>query len=181
MLKADSHAFPDDGEYERWSRSSPLMGSLRWDAHGYLAEDLEDERLIYRLRLYRNGVFEWANCMVDRAEMIPSLSLAEYVHDVLGYFASCYRRAGYFGRIRIWISLEDAEDTKLGVNPDFSFRLRPLTVPRFEWQGDDNVDALAQNLTAVTRAAMDRVWVAYGSTGCPYFDDNGEPREDRWR
>lgn len=118
--------------------------------------------------------------MADRADAIPSISIAQYVHDVLGYFATSYRRAGYYGRLRIWISLEGAEGSRLGVGPDhyLAFERQALAVPHLEWRGDDNIDGLAHNLTAVTHAAMDRVWVAYGFSRCPYFTEKGEPNDE---
>jgi len=179
MLDADSRAFPDDGDYERWGRSQEIDLSLRWDADGYHADREQDDQLTRRLRLFRNGVFEWGMSLGSWVDSIPSLSIAQYLHDVLGYFVTSYRRAGYFGRLRVWISLEDGEGSQLGLGSDYlGFDRKPLSVDHLEWRGDYSVDGLLHDLTGATRAAMDRVFVAYGLTRCSYFSDEGEPSEE---
>ncbi len=176
MLGADGRAFPDDGDYVRWSRSQQIGLSLEWDADGYHSDREQDGQLTHRLRLFRNGVFEWGVSVASRTESIPSLSIAQYIHDALGYFATSYRRAGYFGRLRVWVSLEDGKGSELGVGDNYSgFYLKPLSVAHLEWRADYSVDGLLHDLTGATRAAMDRMFVAYGLTRCPYFSDEGEP------
>lgn len=113
------------------------------------------------------------------AESIPSLSVAQYLHDVLGYFATSYRRAGYFGRLRAWVALEDGEGSQLGLGTDYlAFDRKPLSTDHLEWRGDYSVDRLLHDLTGATRDAMDRVFVAYGLERCFYFTDEGEPSEE---
>jgi hypothetical protein len=59
----------------------------------------------------------------------PSLSIAQYLHDMLGYFAISYRRVGYFGRLRVWVSLEDGEGSQLGLGSDYlAFDRKPLSI-----------------------------------------------------
>ncbi|HEU4907117.1 MAG TPA: ATP-binding protein [Solirubrobacterales bacterium] len=179
MLNADSRAFPDDGDYERWGRSQEIDLSLRWDADGYHADREQDGQLTRRLRLFRVGVFEWGMSLANWAESIPSLSVAQYLHDVLGYFATSYRRAGYFGRLRVWVALEDGEGSQLGLGSDYlAFDRKPLSTDHLEWRCDYSMDGLLHNLTGATRAAMDRVFVAYGLERCFYFTDTGEPSEE---
>lgn len=179
MLDADSQAFPDDGDYKRWGRSRHLGLSLQWDADGYHGDQPQDDRLSFRLRLFRNGVFEWGNSLASRADSIPSLSIAQYLHDVLGYFATSYRRVGYFGRLRVWISLEEGDGSQLGVGENYrGFGRKPLSTDHLEWRGDYSVDGLLHDLTGATRAVMDRVFVAYGFARCFYFSDGGEPSEE---
>jgi hypothetical protein len=179
MLEADSRAFPDDGDYERWSRSQEIDLSLRWDADGYHGDREQDDQLTRRLRLFRNGVFEWGMSLASWADSIPSLSIAQYLHDVLGYFAISYRRVGYFGRLRVWVSLENGEGSQLGLGSNYlAFDRKPLSTDHLEWRGDYSVDGLLHDLTGATRAAMDRVFVAYGLARCFYFSDEGEPSEE---
>ncbi|HVD87058.1 MAG TPA: hypothetical protein VNB59_06590, partial [Solirubrobacterales bacterium] len=128
---------------------------------------------------FRNGVFEWGNSLASWADSIPSLSIAAYLHDVLGYFATSYRRVGYFGRLRVWISLEDGEGSQLGVGANYrGFDRKPLSTDHLEWRGDYSVDGLLHDLTGATRAVMDRVFVAYGLARCFYFSAEGEPSEE---
>ncbi|MEZ5078912.1 MAG: ATP-binding protein [Solirubrobacterales bacterium] len=182
MLNADSRAFPDDGNYERWGRSSEIDLSLRWDADGYHADREQDEQLTRRLRLFRTGVFEWGMSLANWADSIPSLSVAQYLHDVLGYFATSYRRIGYFGRLSVWVALESGKDSQLGLGSDYlSFDRKPLSTDHLEWRGDYSVDGLLYDLTGATRAAMDRVFVAYGLARCSYFSEEGEPSEELLR
>jgi hypothetical protein len=179
MIGAESHAFPDDGDYMRWSRSQEIGLSLGWDANGYHSDRKQDSQLTHRLRLFRNGVFEWGLALASWAKSVPSLSIAQYIHDALGYFATSYRRAGYFGRLRVWVSLEDGKGSELGVGDNyFGFDRKPLSTDHLEWRADYSVDGLQHDLTGATRAAMNRVFVAYGLARCPYFSDEGEPSEE---
>lgn len=178
MQEADRQAFPDDGDYMRWSRSE-LGLTLDWDADGYHGDAGDDGKLTRRLRLFRNGAFEWGISLASRAESIPSLSVAQYIHDVLGYFATSYRRAGYFGRVRVWIVIEAGLGSKLGLGGDYmGFDLKPLSAAHLEWRGDFSVDGLLDDLAGATRGAMDRIFVAYGLVRCPYFDADGVPTEE---
>lgn len=178
MQEADRQAFPDDGDYLRWSRSD-LGLTLDWDADGYHADARNEGNLTRRLRLFRSGAFEWGVTLAGRADLIPSLSIAEYIHDVLGYFATSYRRAGYFGRVRTWVSIEGGIDSKLGLGSGYlAFDLKPLSTSHFEWRGDYSVDGLLDDLTGATRGAMDRIFVAYGLSSCPYFNADGTPGEE---
>ncbi|HEV7401201.1 MAG TPA: ATP-binding protein [Solirubrobacterales bacterium] len=175
MQKADSRAFPDDGAYGRWSHSD-LGLTLNWDAEGYHGDLYDEDKLTRRLRLFRNGTFEWGTTLASRAESIPSLSIAQYIHDVLGYFAISYRRAGYFGRVRAWIAIEAGVGSKLGLDSGYlGFDLKPLSNAHLEWRGDYSVDGLLDDLAGATRGAMDRIFVAYGLASCFYFDAEGAP------
>ena len=174
MRSADSSAYPDDGDHERWSRHSALRGGYSWDAHGYVSEHFYDESLSNRLRLYRNGVFEWGWGCQTKDHYVPPITIAQYVHDVIGYFATSYREAGYHGRIRLWVAMDKAEGTELALPQDY-FRPNPttLTVSHFEWRTDENGERLLHDLDAVTHTAMDHLWVAYGFPNCWLFDKDG--------
>lgn len=173
MQEADGRAFPDDGGYRRWRHSDP--GSiLSWDAEGYHRDRHEEDKLTRRLRLFRSGVFEWGMTLANWAESMPSVEMGQYLHDVLGYFATSYRRAGYFGRVRAWVSIDDGAGSELSVGGGYTvFDRKPLNVAHLEWQGDYSVEGLLGDLDAATRAAMDRIFVAYGLSHCFYFDDEG--------
>jgi hypothetical protein len=174
MRSADSGDYPDDGDHDRWSRHSALRGGYSWDAHGYVSEHFYDEGLSNRLRLYRNGVFELGWGCQTPDHYVPPITIAQYVHDVVGYFASSYRQAGYYGRIRLWVAMDDAEGTELSL-PQGSIRPNPttLTVSHFEWRTDENVERLLHDLDAVSHTAMDHLWVAYGFPNCWLFDKDG--------
>lgn len=174
MREADPHAFRDDGDYERWGRESIVSLGLNWDAHGYMDESF-GHGLTERVRLYRSGAFEWGRSF-PRDEPVPSVVLARKVHDALGYFATSYRRAGYFGRVSIWVSIDGAGGTELGVahaHRHSSFDAPTLGVGHLEWTGDTNVERLRHDLSSVVHAAMDRIWVAYGFARSEMFDEEG--------
>lgn len=176
MLEANSQAFPDDGDYERWGRSQQVRPVLSWDADGYHADLERNDQIALRLRLFRNGVFEWGTSLAERADSIPSLAVAQYLHDVLGYFVTSYRRVGYLGRLRVWISLEEGKGSQLGLGDNYrAFDRKPLSADHLEWRGDYSVDGLLHDLAGAIRAAMDRIFVAYGLSRCFYFSDEGEP------
>lgn len=176
LRPADHLAFPDDGDYERWGREGILWGGLNWDAHGYVHEHRGHAQMTDRVRLYRNGVFEWGRAYRADGETVPSVALAAKVHDAIGYFATCYQRAGYFGRVRLWAALDDAEGTELALNRSLLDRGAPLGAAHVEWTADENVERLAHDLDSVAHAAMDHIWVAYGFSRCHLFDEHGTYR-----
>ena len=180
MRSVDATDFRDNGDFERWGRESPLWGGYTWDDLGYVREfDAGNGVISQRMRLYRNGVFEWGDETGLEKPEVASVSIAEKVHDTLGYFATAYRDAGYYGRLRIWVSIDNAQDSTLAVSQRFiRFGKSKLKAARVEWRSDDNVERLLHNLAAVTHAAMDRVWVAYGFDRCWYFDQDGTFKPD---
>lgn len=179
MEEADSRAFPDDGDYRRWSRSD-LGLNLDWDANGYHGDRYDSEgKLTRRLRLFRNGAFEWGVTYEGWAKSMPSLEFAQRLHDMLGFFMTSYRRAGYFGQVRACVSIEDGVGSKLSIGGGYmGTDLKPLNVAHLEWNGDYSVDGLLDDLGGATQGAMDRVFVAYGLSHCFYFDDEGLPVEE---
>jgi hypothetical protein len=187
MRSAKSDDFPDSGDHERWGSESIRRRSYKWDDLGY-ADEHDDvdpvarrddpastERMLHhRVRLYRNGVFEWGGDCAD-GHSVVTLWVAERVHDVLGYFATAYQEAGYYGRVRVWVALDNARDSTLLLPQNFvSFERKTLRGPRVEWRGDENVESLLHDLGRITHAAMDRLWVAYGFERCLDFDANGK-------
>lgn len=174
MSPADHLAFPDSGHHQRWGREGILWGGLNWDAYGYVDEQTDESAIAKRVRLYRIGVFEWGRSFWRHETRVPSVWLAQQVHDAFGYFATCYRRAGYFGRVRLWVALDGAEGTTLAVDPDyFNFDAQTLAVDHIEWVRDENVERLSHGLDSLARAAMDRIWQAYGFANCRLFDEEG--------
>jgi hypothetical protein len=182
------HDFADDDEYKRWGHEQVLWRTYSWDALGYRDEfeeldtvarkddpESEETVLAHRVRLYRNGVFEWGGGCVNAGDKaVATLWVAEKVHDVLGYFATTYKQAGYYGRVRIWVSLDGARDSTLMLPLNYVRRSNPkLTIPHVEWRSDENVERLLHNLDAITHAAMDRIWVAYGFERSLDFNEDG--------
>lgn len=176
MRVAVGDAFPDDGEYPRWYRQTVVPPQFSWNERGYFYEVVDGGLLSRLLRLNRNGVFEWGMSMGSRPNL-PSASITELVHDILGYFATCYARCSYFGRIRLWLRLEQALDVELGVGDGepVPWKVHPLTSEELEWSGDSNVERLLHDAGPATHEAMDQLWISFGYNRCELFDLNGAP------
>lgn len=173
MRTPDQGDFPDDGGYDRWGRERVVSTGLAWDALGYVRES-ETEDMTRCVRLYRNGVFEWGRKCTTSTGVVGSAVVIEGVHDALGYFAGAYAKAGYYGRVRAWVSLDDTADSTLAVDPNYAtFDCGPIEHARLEWKTDTNVERLRHDLDAITHEAMDYMWVSYGYRGCLYMDDAG--------
>lgn len=138
-----------------------------------MTEAHDGEVLTARMRLYRNGVCEFAyRSPRDEHRAIPSRTFLEYAHDALAYFASVYERAGYHGRLRVWTGVEDAETSILMVNnyerPHGKTNLDSVVT----WT-DTNTETLLADPLPLVHGAMDDVWQAYGYDRCWLFDDQG--------
>ena len=129
------------------------------------------------MRLYREGVCEFAyRSQRGDYRAVPSRTFLEYSHDALAYFASVYQRVGYYGRVRVWIGVEDAETSVLIVNnierPEGTTNLQTVVT----WT-DTNVESLLTDPLPAVHQAMDEIWQAYGYPACWLFQD-GEYRPE---
>ncbi len=150
------------------------------DGYGYLEERrLPSSRTAERVRLYRNGVCEWAQRYSDRdGQAIPSIALARDVHDALAYFASVYQQADYHGRLRALFRMDNAEASLfLAREPDGPSREYRVAAEDVGWimsTHDTNVDTLARDPKPITHWMMDELWQTYGFGRCLLFSAEGE-------
>jgi hypothetical protein len=106
-----------------------------------------------------------------------TMSFIVEAHDALAYFASVYRRAGYFGRLRVWVRIENADNAMLVPERDMALSAsRRLFTPEesLSYTEDTSVERLLDNPMRLVHAAMDFVWQAYGFERCLHFSDAGE-------
>ncbi len=118
-------------------------------------------------------MFEWARRYRGDEPQLPGKSLADDTHDVLLYAAGVFAELGYFGRLAIYVRIENAEQAIPEVPADWDLPLRPAGV---EWIGlrqDVAVDELQLDPTPTVRKAMHVLWQGFGVTRCPYFDQGG--------
>jgi len=148
------------------------------DAHGYHCDTEGSVGRIKHLRLCREGVFEWGTRWMSRggAHYIPARAMIKPVRDALAYFASVYQDSGYYGRLRVWIRVENADQSEIALQNDMSLRALPLvpTVDALTFVEDSNVERLLDDPMPVVHAAMDRIWQGYGMPACSFFSPAGE-------
>ena len=190
MRTPDPHDFPIMALKERYlSHPSYLSsGCFDIDASGYVDEDQKafeprlagrNSGLIRLLRLYRNGWCEWGfryGMVSDAVEpnLIPALRLITNVHDAMLYLAQTYADRGYFGRLRLWVRIDNADLSHLRIHQRFINQPRTPRDEAISFQIDTNVERLLAEPLAVTHAAMDRIWQGYGLSRCEYFADDGQ-------
>ena len=106
----------------------------------------------------------------DEHRVIPSRTFLELAHDALAYFASVYKRVEYYGRVRVWIGVEDAQSSVLVANnieqPEGTTNLETVMT----WT-DTNVETLLADPLPIVHQAMDEIWQAYGYPACWLFQD----------
>lgn len=71
-------------------------------------------RLLHRTAIFRDGIVEWARRYSNDAYVIPSMTFAEDVHDVLKYIRTVFASVDYFGRVAIFVRIENAEQERSG-------------------------------------------------------------------
>jgi hypothetical protein len=154
-------------------------GSFGVDAGGYVHESVDEHGYTHdRLRLYRSGVFEWgARYSGDNYQNLPTALLVEETHDVLAYFATVYERVNYYGRVRVWVRVDNADHAELMIDPQFTSMVRGQQTPTvevLEYVTDTNVEALSTDAMPIVHAAMDRIWQGFGLPRALLFSPEGE-------
>lgn len=176
IRRANRDAFPfdfknplvlGDGRYIRQDLFEP-------DAMGYRASFMNDDWLLHLVRLYRQGVFEWgyrwqARGEDDELEPLPGQVFVQCLNNALLYFAEIYRQIGYFGRLRVWIRVDNADNARL-----VSKSARQETDEwDIEYVENTSVEELLVFPAQFAHAASDRIWQGFGLASCPYFDVDG--------
>jgi hypothetical protein len=126
-------------------------------------------RLAHRLAVFREGVVEWAR-RYRNEDVIPAMTFAEDVHDVLRYVGSVFSSVDYFGRVAIFIRLENAHHAQLAFSSEGGFE-EPHE-PEREWIGhyaEAPVDDLITDPTPIVRDATDVISQGFGLRRSPCF------------
>jgi hypothetical protein len=133
----------------------------------------DDDRLkIHRVGIYRSGVIEWAH-RYPRGQVIPYLSLAEDVHNVLLYAARVFEAIGYLGRLQVWVRLEYAAAAELDLPHGWDVRARAPGVEDLETHHEVGTEELLADPTPTVQAAMDALWQGFGVARCLLFEEDG--------
>jgi hypothetical protein len=156
-----------------------LSGGYGIEACGYVNQSLaEDGQLLSRTALYRRGICEWGFRYrwpsETNAERIPSSTFVENVNDALRYFGSVFTRGGYYGRVQVWVRIDNADLSSLRVHESLIRQPRAPGVEDLEWTTVTNVELLTADPMPIVHEAMDFVWQGYGYERCALFSADGE-------
>jgi hypothetical protein len=156
-----------------------LTGIYTIDGHGYISDHEHKEwgRLVQRTRLFREGVFEWG-IRYRGTGKIFSRTLVQNVHDALVYFGSIYEASGYFGRVRAWVRVDNADRSDFQVQDELVYSAafdapRAPTLEGLGFSEDTSVEQLLRDPTPLVHAAMDRLWQGYGFPRCLLYSPDG--------
>ncbi len=106
---------------------------------------------------------------------MAALPFTTNCHDALVYFATVYKAVGYFGRVRVWIRVDNADESELvAESVNFGRDLISPSVEALSYTEVTNVERLLEEPTPIVHAAMDLIWQGYGQARCPYFSPEGE-------
>lgn len=176
---ADREAFPEPREGLRGGQRDVLPAApWKLDAHGFNREVLDETGprpwyVLHRAAVFRLGIVEWARRYPMKGEfVIPGLTFAEDVHDALRYAASAFSAVEYFGRLAVFVRIENAEKAILELPTGIE---EPLQNPDVEWLGsfiEVSTDELLIDPSPVVREAMDVISQGFGVRRSPYFDAN---------
>jgi hypothetical protein len=154
-------------------------GAFQIHDSGYV-DQFEDDFLHRTLRLYRNGWCEWGYRYSLRpgdedGNRIPGLVLLANVHDALLYIGYTYRERGYYGRLRLWVRIDNADKSSL-IGHRGPVSAESPSAESLSFESDTNVEALSTDAErlAIVHAAMDRIWQGYGLPRCSYFSPEGQ-------
>lgn len=180
MRTPSASDFPVVALHARYLRDASYLseGSYSWDASGYLSRLEDDGKLQRVLRLYRNGWCEWGFRYLWRPDdpdgtRIPGLVLLANTHDALVYFAQTYADRGYFGRLRVWVRIDNADNSTLILEPGLREPRSP-TDDAISFEIDTNVEQVLAHPLTLIHAATDRIWQGYGLPRCPYISPEGQ-------
>jgi schlafen family protein len=188
------HAFEESGEGYRAGRRVHSGRTWTINAFGLLDEerlappspsagvgglldlrqvDPDDDRLkVHRVGIYRSGVVEWAH-RYPQEQVIPYVSLADDVHNVLLYAARIFELVGYLGRLQIWVRVEHAAKAALDLPLDWDQAACAPGVDELESSHEVSTEDLLSDPTPTVRAAMDALWQGFGIARCLLFDAEG--------
>ena len=179
MRSVSSSDFPESRD-GKLMRNNLLDGRFTIDAGGYVREARvapDGPMVAASLRLYRSGVFEYGwRFDKDDWEVIPTQALLERAHDALLYFARVYASAGYHGRVRAFIGIDNADKGVFWVRQDLADPDHQAMEQGFEdlrWPEDTHVDSLLQSPMPLLHRAMDFIWQSFGHSRCLLFADDG--------
>jgi hypothetical protein len=168
-------------DYPRNLATFPFRGervhtqSFEIDADGYFDNSLHRDRLYNTTRLCRQGVFEWGGRFLNSGDRplqdIPGQGLVGHALDGLVYLVAVYASVGYFGRLRLWVGIDDANCGRL-VSRTAEYVETEASEIRF--QSDTNIETMLDNPLPIFHAAMDRLWQGYHLPACPYFTADGK-------
>jgi hypothetical protein len=178
------------GRYLGRGRSLRGQGYFQIDAFGLIDEQVagdpgeaseisetEPPRVVSnRLRIYRQGVLEWAHRYLVRDEYgIPSTSFAQDVHNAFAYSAEIYSTLGYYGPVGAWVRIDNAESARLDVPQRFLEMQpqRPTGMESINAYHQAPVDLMLEDPLPLVRNAMERIWQAFGYQTCLLFDEDG--------
>lgn len=106
---------------------------------------------------------------------IAMVTFIKNAHDALLYFASVYREVGYYGRVRVWIRVENADLSEFNAERDMYLSRTPTrpTTESLSYVADSNVEDLLDGPMTLVHAAMDLIWQGYGLDRCLHFSPEG--------
>jgi hypothetical protein len=178
MRNPSSYDFPANDLHARYLRGVDYLSRGRYELDSWGYVDLEEDEGFYHrvLRLFRNGWCEWGlrySRLDDELGLrIPGLVLVENVHDALVYFAQTYADRPYYGRLRVWVRIDNADESVLLSDRPGAEAGSPDVAISFE--SDTSTEQLLSEPLRVVHAAADRLWQGYGLPRCPIFSPEGE-------
>jgi hypothetical protein len=166
---------------DRWRQIEPPLQHFGFQRtlQGFRAQlpPRDDTYPYYLFHFWPDGVLEFGTLLEsvfrdDEPRRIPSLAMAEYVHDSLVLFARIYRLVGYEDQVRAAARLDHVAGYQLAVDQQRVGRLRPIqdeSIAAVPFEG--TVAELEEfGADAVARDLANRVFVSAGA-GHPYFFD----------
>lgn len=162
-------------------REYVIGGMFTIDADGYVRDDRQGQTLFRRVRIFRSGWLEWGMRYnaAEKWRPIPSRTFTENIHDALTYFAWIYSEIGYFGRVRTWVRVDNADHAEFKVSDRYDDPPRRPATDAISFQEDTNVERLLAGPMPLVHAAMDMVWQGYGMPRALLFTPDGKfaPRD----
>ena len=156
--------------------SSTGIKSQFLDKDGHVREDLE---------IHRNGcVYYTADFgAVEKEKMLFMAYLfCNSLMDTLRFASIVYQRYNYFGDVKIVCDLGPTKDSWLQVaDPLHRFRTRPCQVGGIEISREFPTNVVESKYEFITSGIMNDIFNSYGLWKCPYFDEEGNYREDSMR
>lgn len=133
----------------------------------------DDHRLkVHRVAVYRTGVVEWAH-RYPRGEVLPASSMADDLHNALLFASRVFQDVGHFGRLKIWVRIEYADNAVLELPRGWDISPRSPGVAELDFTSQASTEQLLTDPTPVAQAALDAIWQGFGLDRCALFDADG--------
>jgi len=163
-------------DYSDLSFSDWGGGSRMLNLDGVLSHVSSEEHTNAYTLLFRTGVIEscrFSGLTIRDDTIIPSLTIADFLHDALPQLAKVCRRVGMSGPALFGVAMLRVGEFRLAINQNYVAGPPDRADLVFPEIWIDDVEALPP-VDDIVKPILDLLWQAFGHPNCGYYNKDGK-------